>query len=1096
MILREILPWLALAAVLVVAAGFAWFFGRSVLRRPALVALVVVGLALPTYIVLTWFGLLSETYLRIGRPLVAVFVATAALLVAARLAGDVTAARRGKVRLVLSDLFTALALLAAGAVASAVEIGRSLDRLTVIVAIDRSRSIDLVPNAEVRVARELRAAETSMREHDRIGVVAFGASASLEDPPRPRTELPPAQRVTVGRDGTDLGLAIRRALAEVPADSAARIAILSDGVATRGDAVGAAASALATDVPIDVIPLEQEKLPDVRVVALRAPPRADAGEAVDLRLVTHAPREVEVEIRVKRDGVLVSTGKAKLAAGEDVLRIREKAEEAGLHRWDVAITSLDKAADGAPEDNEGTAFIRVRGQARALVLEGESGKGSFVAAALKQASFVVEVGDAAFFPRDLGGFAEYDLVVLSDISAPSVSPTQLDALGSYVRDLGGGLLILGGDKSMGPGGYARTPIEEVSPVSFDLKQEKRRASLAEVIAIDISGSMGAMVGGKTKLELANEAAARSAELLGAGDLLGVEHVDTEVFWSVPLAPVTDKKAIDKAIRAVSVGGGGIYVDIALAAAYGELAKSKVNLKHVLLFADGGDADQIAGQATVAANAMRKGITTSVIALGTGKDLPALEEISRVGGGRYYLIEDASRLPAVFAQETILAARSAIVEEPFKPSLAAGGGPVVGIDFGAAPSLGGYVVTIPKSRATVHLTGPDSDPILATWSVGLGRAAAFTSDLKDRWGKDWTAWAGAAQMVGQTARDVSRKDEDRRVRLEADAAGGQLHVRATVIGDDGRAHSFRRLVAKVAGPDGFSVDLPLEATGAGAYATTLPLSRPGTYVVAARDELSGELVGTTGTALGAGEELRPTGTDLALLGRLAELSGGKRRDTLAGIFADRATRRFAYDDPTKILAIAAALLLLAAVASRRIALPEAWLRVFERRARLAPARAPLETGTIDALLGAKARGVSHPGRGAPSTARAEPGPAGVKAAPSPALGAAASGATATVGNAMTDLATLRANRTRVVGSHPIAAHAPPPGPRPAQMEPHPIRTRTPSSTTATPSRTPAVAAPRLSSPPPAASGGGSPPSSRGRAGMSAAEILLAKRRGRS
>ena len=59
------------------------------------------------------------------------------------------------------------------------------------------------------------------------------------------------------------------------------------------------------------------------------------------------------------------------------------------------------------------------------------------------------------------------------------------------------LILMGGDRSMGPGGYARTTIEEISPVAFDLKQDKRRASLAEVIAIDFSGSMGATVGGQT-----------------------------------------------------------------------------------------------------------------------------------------------------------------------------------------------------------------------------------------------------------------------------------------------------------------------------------------------------------------------------------------------------------------------------------------------------------------------------------------------------------------------------------------------------------------------------------------------------------------------
>ncbi|MEI7892600.1 MAG: hypothetical protein WCI05_05890 [Myxococcales bacterium] len=120
-------------------------------------------------------------------------------------------------------------------------------------------------------------------------------------------------------------------------------------------------------------------------------------------------------------------------------------------------------------------------------------------------------------PGDLGELAAYDLVVMGDIRASDLATTQIDALASYARDLGGGLVLMGGDRSLGPGGYARTPIEEVSPVSFDLKQEKRRASLAEVIAIDYSGSMGAMVGGQTKLALANEASARSASLLGPGD---------------------------------------------------------------------------------------------------------------------------------------------------------------------------------------------------------------------------------------------------------------------------------------------------------------------------------------------------------------------------------------------------------------------------------------------------------------------------------------------------------------------------------------------------------------------------------------------------
>lgn len=962
--LARFLPHISLGVGLVAFALLARYaiVRLGVLRRPALFAGMIIGALPALYVGLAWAGLLSDSYLRIARPWVTLAALGATSFIALRLAAFAT--RQEPWRTHLSDLLTIAAAAAAAMAASGPEIGRPLDRLTVLIAVDRSRSIDLVPNAEQRVAQELSIAEVGMREDDRIATIVFAAEASTEDPPRPKSQLSAPQRVVVGRDGTDVAAGLRRALAEVPPDSAARIVLLTDGVATRGDTMAAAAAAVASELPVDVVPLEQRVVPDIRVVAFRAPARADQGEAIDLRLVTSSPAPAEIEIRLSRDGEPIAKATAKIAAGEDVLRIREKAPGAGLHRYDVAITALDPRLDQAPEDNSGSAFVRVRGPAVALVLEGDAGKGAFIAKSLQDAAFRVDQGGASSVPADLGGLAIYDVVILSDIRAADLSPSQLDALASYVRDLGGGLILMGGDRGLGPGGYSKTPVEEVSPVSFDLKQERRRASLAEVIGIDISGSMAASAGTGTKLDLANEAAARSASLLGAGDLLGVEHVDTVVKWSVPLGPVVDKAAIDKAIRAVGPGGGGIIVDITLEAAYAALDKTKVNLKHTILFADGSDAEDMGPKVhAMVTDAHRRGITTSVVALGNGSDVPELEQLSRLGDGRFYLIEDAQRLPAVFAQETILAARSAIIEKSFTIGKGTSSSITAGVALDEAPALGGYVVTIPKSRASVLLTGPDKDPILAVWSAGIGRAAAFTSDLKDRWGVLWTQWPGAARLIAQTARDVSRKGEDARVRLEADASGGELHVRASVVGDDGRAQSFRRLIVHVAGPDGFSRDVPLEPSGAGAYTANLPLARPGTFITVARDELSGEAVGTTGAVLTAGEELRPTGSDLALLGRIAELTGGKKRDTLAGIFSDRASRRFSYKDSTPPLILIAAFGLFLAVAARRLAAPEAlvaWISTMQaqRRARSeGEARVTVpepKAATVDALLQAKQR----------------------------------------------------------------------------------------------------------------------------------------------
>lgn len=872
--------------------------------------------------------LVRETYVRFNRPVALVLPALISLVLAWRF--SLLPARMTKTRRALVVFFSSLAALAASLAVAEPEIGRPLDRLTILVMVDRSRSIDLVPGAETRVVAEQRLAEKGMHDDDRTGTIVFGAEAATEDPPRPKSDLPPPQRIEVGRDGTNLEAAIRRALAELPSDTAARIVLVSDGVQTRGDALSAAAAAVAADVPIDVVPLDQKTFPDVRVVSVRAPSHADEGEALDFRVVTSSTTATDVDVRVKRDGELIHTGKVHVSAGEDVLRLRETANEPGLHRYDVEVTASDPAADGSPEDNAGSTFVRVRGPTLALILEGDKGKGQPLAKALEQSGFKTVERSTAGVPDDIGGLAGYDLVVLSDVRASDLTTTQIDAMASYTRDLGGGLLIMGGDRSMGPGGYARTPIEEVSPVNFDLKEEKRRASLAEVIAIDYSGSMGMMVGSQTKLALANEAAARSASLLGPGDRLGVEHVDTIAAWTVPVGPVNDPNAIAAKIRAVGVGGGGIYTDLALREGYAALEKETVNLKHLLLFADGADAEQIAGCRALVTGAAAKGITTSVISLGKGSDSPELEVLSKLGGGRFYLIEDATKLPSVFTQETILAAKSSIKEQDFKISLGDPSPITRGIDFSTAPVLHGYVVTQSKPRASTLLTGPEGDPVLASWAVGIGRSAAFTSDFKDRWGSAWTKWPGAVKMMGQLGRDTARKADDPRVRLESDASGGELHVRADVVGDDGRAQTFRRLTVHVAGPDGFGRDVQLEAVGAGRYSASVPLSRPGTYVATAKDELTGEAVGTTGSVLSAGEELRPTGTDRVLLGRISTMTGGKTRDTLAGIFDDRAARRFAYTPFGAPLVLVSAIAMLLGVGSRRLGVPEFLTKLFAVR----------------------------------------------------------------------------------------------------------------------------------------------------------------------
>lgn len=833
----------------------------------------------------------------------------------------------------LRDASLITAAICAGLAVAGTTFGTPLDRMAVVVAIDRSRSVELVPNAERRIELELQAARTSMRPNDLLGYLEFGGNAIIQSPPLPRHLAPPPSQIPVIRDATDLEGALRRALAELPADAAGRIVLISDGVATRGEASNGAAAIAAAGIELDVVPLDQETIRNVRLLRLSAPPTVSEGETFELRVVIDSPTATSLELRQLEDGQLVQQGPVDVQAGQNLFSLRQIATRPGLHRVQVELSTDEPALDEIPEDNQLATFIRVRGRTHALVLSSR-GANTALATALEAAGMRVGQSQAQTAPMTVSEFAGYDLVVLQDLPARRFSRGQLEALAAFVRVAGGGLLLLGSHETLGPGGYSRTPIESVSPVAFDLKQDRRRGQLSQVIAIDYSGSMAAHTGGRTKLDLANEGAVRSLNLLGTADRLGVMHVDTEPRWTVELDAISNKRQIAEAIRAVGPGGGGILVDPALRQAYAALGAEPSALKHVLLFADGSDAKQMSQSAALADAAANRAITTSVVALGRGDDLAGLERLSRAGKGRFYVVDDPSRIPAVFAQETITAARSAVHEEPFRAEGQSGSGVLRGLNVSLAPELNGYVVTLPRARAQVLLRGPDSDPLLATWSAGLGRVAVFTSDYGGSWGEAWARWPGAAQLFAQLARSLARNQDDSQVRLELTHRDGQLQISVDALDSTGSLDSFRSLEALVAGPDGEVQTLALRASGPGRYTAAWPLHRSGATLVSVQDSLSETLLATAGVESSSSDELKPTGTDRIALRGLAEASGGRMRDTLAGIFEDRPRARFAHVDVTGILAACTAVLLLLTVAARRLPAPS-WMRA---RAWPAPANA--------------------------------------------------------------------------------------------------------------------------------------------------------------
>src|SRR5438477_13051628 len=156
----------------------------------------------------------------------------------------------------------------------------------------------------------------------------------------------------------------------------------------------------------------------------------------------------------------------------------------------------------------------------------------------------------------------------------------------YVRDYGGGLMMIGGEESFGLGGYYRTPVEEALPVTMEVKQKVEIPSLAVVISIDRCGSMAMSADEKvTKLDLAKEAAHLVVDLLDERNGVGVTSWDTEFPWDAPMRGARDKGAIHHAIATIKAGGGTDGYP-ALQDFYQVLFDRPALHKHVIFLSDG------------------------------------------------------------------------------------------------------------------------------------------------------------------------------------------------------------------------------------------------------------------------------------------------------------------------------------------------------------------------------------------------------------------------------------------------------------------------------------------------------------------------------
>ena len=510
-----------------------------------------------------------------------------------------------------------------------------------------------------------------------------------------------------------------------------------------------------------------------------------------------------------------------------MLSFRQEAGEPGLYRYRATFEVDGEGADTIAQNNEVVSTVQVTGKPRVLYAEGYPDQAKHLAKALRGEGIEVDVISPENIPSGPSGLRPYATVILSDVPAYMLSRRQQEALQSYVRDLGRGLVMVGGDQSFGLGGYYATPVEEALPVRMDIQDKTRFPKLAMVLAIDKSCSMGGGAG--SKLGMAKEAGIQTAELLSDRDLLGVIGFDGAASWIVPLLDLSNRQQVIDTIGSLRSGGG---TDILPAVDRGikGLRQTDAALKHLIILSDGITAPGAYKQMMSAAHSQDQ-ITISSIAIGSDSDTQTMRDFASWGGGNFYLVTDPTAIPAIFTRETMLATRSFLMEDPIVPAMFAPSDLLKGMKQGDFVTLDGMVATEPKPRATVALVHPEDAklPVLAHWNYGLGRSVAFTSDSKARWSSRWVGTAAYTQFWTQVVRWSIGSGMDGSMSVEAEIRDGELVIGVDAYTSTGEFRNFLDGEARVVAPDLTVRSLELRQVAPGRYEAATPVDQDGSWL---------------------------------------------------------------------------------------------------------------------------------------------------------------------------------------------------------------------------------------------------------------------------
>jgi uncharacterized membrane protein len=356
------------------------------------------------------------------------------------------------------------------------------------VLVDDSRSMQIPDwNGRTRAefVREQFGDSTVMRAlSDRFLVRMFRFSSTA-------TRVSSLDDLTFSGSQTRLGPALESVREELAGLPLAGVVLVSDGADTsEAPLANALLGMRAERVPVFTVGVGSERLVrDIQIDRINTPRSVlkDGSLLVDV-VVTHTGFGGQtVTVDVEDEGRIVGSERVQLPVDGTpaTARLRVRALESGPRLFTFRVPPRE--GELVTQNNARQALINVRDtRERILYYEGEprwemrflrraiADDRNLQVVALQRTAdnrFMQLEGDPGEldggFPTTRDALFRYRGLILGSIEAGAFSGDQLQMIADFVDRRGGGLLVLGGARSLGEGGFGGTPVADVLPLTLD-----------------------------------------------------------------------------------------------------------------------------------------------------------------------------------------------------------------------------------------------------------------------------------------------------------------------------------------------------------------------------------------------------------------------------------------------------------------------------------------------------------------------------------------------------------------------------------------------------------------------------------------------------